>query len=210
MGWCKYCEGNNGLYNYYCNLNGENVPVNIVNNYCKYDYLTYKCPFYKEYGPSTSSSHTNIFFSLFPCFITTVTCDILGKDDNDPVMQKLRNFRDNVLQKNEEYYEILKLYDVIGPIIASNLYNDPEKELFTKDLYSVLERITLLIDKNEHELAVEKYRIMTLLLINRYNLKHLFNEKADNNFGYTDDNFDPQSAGHGISLVNPDFKEQLI
>lgn len=202
MGWCSYCEGNNGLYNYYCALNGNNIPVNIVNDYCKYDYKTSNCPSYKQHFSSSSSSSG-------PCFITTVTCNILGKDDNDIVMQKLRNFRNEVLQRDEKYYDILKAYDTIGPIIASNLINDKEKEIFTKVLYSILEKVAILIDKKEYDLAIEKYRIMTLLLINRYNLKHLFNNMSDSNFGYTDDNFDPQSAGHGFKLTNPDFSKSI-
>lgn len=193
MAWCSYCKDNGGFFttNYICNLNGEYIPNNYVDDYCKYDYRASNCPFYKKYGREQSS-----------CFITTVTCSILGKEDNDLVMQKLRNFRNNVLQKNEEYYEILKLYDVIGPIIANKLINDSEKELFTPVLYSALSNITKLIDKEYYELAIEKYRVMTLLLINRYNLKHLFNYIVDNNFGYSDNEFDPAIAGHGKVLKN--------
>lgn len=193
MSWCSYCKDNSSFLstNYICNLNGEYIPNHYVDNYCKYDYKVSNCPFYKDYGPVSSS-----------CFITTITCDILGKKDNDIVMQKLRNFRDNILQKNEEYYEILKQYDVIGPIVVDNLMNDSEKELFTPILYSILDRITKLIDEKDYESAVERYRIMTLLLINRYNLKHLFNDIAYDNFGYNNDNFNPETSGHGKILKN--------
>lgn len=199
MEWCSYCKDNGGFFstNYICDLNEESIPQSYLDNYCKYDYKVSNCPFYKEYGPYESSS----------CFITTVTCNILGKNDNDPVMEKLRDFRNNVLQKNEEYYEILKLYDVIGPMIANNLMNDAEKELFTPILYPILERITKLIDKKDYESAIEKYRVMTLLLINRYDLKHLFNEIADDDFGYNDNEFNPITAGHGITLRNPEIKK---
>lgn len=193
MAWCPYCKDNGGFFsiNYECDLNNESIPSSYVNDYCKYDYKASNCPFYKQYGPSSSS-----------CFITTVTCDILGKEDNDYVMQKLRNFRDNILQKGEEYYEILKLYDVIGPMIADKLRQDEEKELFVPVLYTILQRIVKLIDIKDYETAIEKYRIMTLLLINRYNLKHLFNCLMDHGFGYNADNFNPKNAGHGLSLIN--------
>lgn len=199
MRWCPYCKGS-GWSQYTCALTNNYAPYNYVSNYCNNYNKCGECPNYKQYGPTTSSS---------PCFITTVTCNILSKDDNDIVMQKLRGFRDNVLQKNEKYYEILKLYDCIGPLIAGSLINDKEKEIFTKVLYSILEKVTILIDKKEYDLAIEKYRIMTLLLINRYNLKHLFNNMSDSNFGYTVDDFDPQSAGHGFKLTNPDFIKSI-
>lgn len=201
MSWCSYCKDGGGFFSsdYICSLNNEYIPQSYLNDYCKYDYRVSNCPFYKENGPYISSS----------CFITTVTCDILGKDDNDLVMQKLRNFRNNILQKNEEYYEILKLYDSIGPIIANNLINDPEKEIFTPLLYSILEKITKLIDKSDYESAIEKYIVMTLLLVNRYNLKHLFNNMIDDNYGYSDDNFDPIVAGHGMVLRNTDTNKSI-
>lgn len=194
MGWCPYCAGDCSPYT--CKLTNEYAPYSYVSNFCKNYNKCGECPNYKQYGPSTSSG---------PCFITTVTCDILGKDDNDIVMQKLRSFRDNILQKNEEYHDILKMYDSIGPVIVENLVNDSEKEIITPKLYSILERITRLIDKCKNKHAVEKYRQMTLLLIHKYGLENEYDEMKNNGYGYTNDNFDPDSAGHGIRLINEDL-----
>lgn len=53
--------------------------------YCR-DYNYDECPIYKHQESSS-------------CFITTVACQILGKEDNDPVLNDFRKFRGNILQK---------------------------------------------------------------------------------------------------------------
>ncbi len=189
MSWCRHCIDRGGFFstNYKCNVSGEEVdiPSSYINNYCKYDYMASKCPYYqKEYGMPGG------------CFITTITCKILSKQDDDEVMQNLRKFRDNVLQENEEYHEVLKEYDTIGPQIAHKIENDENKEQIANVLYEkVLTPISKLVGNGENELAVEKYYQMTLLLINYYGLKHEYNSIKDN--GYYYETFDVKKAGHG-------------
>lgn len=97
---CVYYEFKSALFggDYWCNKKDCRVDDNTYRRYCR-DYSYDECPIYKK----TESSGA--------CFITTVVCKIVGLKDNDQVLQNLRNFRDNILQPNEKYYDILKEYD---------------------------------------------------------------------------------------------------
>lgn len=47
--------------------------------------------------------------------------------DNNIYLETMRNFRENVLQKDEKYKSLLVQYDIIGPKIAQYLMLDPLK-----------------------------------------------------------------------------------
>lgn len=171
-----------------CSVTGrkENVTEDYYVRYCKHDYNRRDCPLYRKYGPYESSG----------CFITTVTCEILGQQDNSLIMNHLRNFRDNVLQTNEKYYDILKEYDVIGPKLADCIRQDKDREVMANGLYkNVLVPVSQLVNDKDYDKAVETYYVMTLMLINYYGLKHQYNAIKDDNYGY--DDFEPSKAGHG-------------
>lgn len=171
----------------YCNITGEEKEVNkdYYDNYCSNYCNVGSCPKYSNaYGSGSS------------CFITTVACELLNKADNDPVMNNLRNFRDNILQCNKKYYDTLKEYDVIGPVLARKLANDKDGKKISSVLYDdVLSPISNLITLEEYDVAVEKYYVMTLMLINYYGLKDAYNYIKKNDYEY--DNFEPKRAGHG-------------
>lgn len=134
------------------------------------------------------------------CFITTITCQILGKNDDDLILNDLRAFRDNILQQNTQYFDILKEYDSIGPVIANYLFNDPDKIQLATCLYqNIIIPINELIQKKEYQKAVEAYYQMTLLLINYYGLKHHYNTLKENDYDYP--NFNPRLAGHGRKRI---------
>lgn len=190
MSWCKHCVDRSGWFstNYKCNVSGEEVdiPSSYLENYCKYDYMASKCPFYSQN------------YSTGGCFITTVTCNILNKADDNEVMNGLRKFRDEVLQKDEKYEEILKNYDVVGPIIATKLYNDENREKIAETIYEhVLTPISKMVKEEKNDEAVEAYYQMTLLFINYYGLKHPYNYIAEHDFGYQEGEFNQKTAGHG-------------
>lgn len=156
------------------------------NLYCKNYYES--CPRYQSINGYQSGG----------CFITTVTCEILDKKDDDKVMNGLRKFRDDVLQKDEKYAEILQNYDVVGPIIANKLKEDENKEKIAETVYeSVLTPIAALVEDGEDEKAVEAYYQMTLLFINYYGLLTPYNYIAEHDFGYKKGEFDQKTAGHG-------------
>ena len=189
---CTYYEfKRSGLFSgdYWCQKKDCRVDSDTYYKYCR-NYNYDACPIYKQ---SQSSS---------PCFITTITCQILGKNDNDPLLNRFRSFRDNILQKNKQYEDALKEYDVIGPQIANCLINDQDREAMALGLFQhALLPIDTLIQQQEYDTAVEKYSLMTLMLINYYGLKHDYNQTKDKNYGYGQDEFEPTLAGHGYKRV---------
>lgn len=183
---CTFYEYRSGLFSgdYWCRKNDCPVDENTYYRYCR-NYSYDECPIYKHQESSG-------------CFITTVACQILGKEDQDPILNDLRNFRSNVLQKDEKYYDILKEYDVIGPMVADALVNDKDRDKIASVLYQdVILPVHLLIQKSDYEKAVESYYVMTLMLVNYYGLKHEYNDLKDKNYGYSSVEFDPAYAGHG-------------
>ena len=184
---CTYYTFKSSLFggDYWCDKKKCAVNEDIYYKYCR-DYNYDECSIYKQGSGSG-------------CFITTVTCEILGNQDNAPIMNNLRCFRDNVLQNDSKYYDILKEYDVIGPKLADCIRNDKDKEKMALGLYqNVLVPVANLISEKEYDKAVEKYYVMTLMLVNYYGLKHDYNDIKDDDYGYQ--SFDPSVSGHGRKL----------
>ncbi len=184
---CAYYTWKGGVFgDYWCTKNEASVSSDIYYKYCR-DYNYSSCPIYKHHESSG-------------CFITTVTCGILKKKENDSVLKNLRYFRNNVLQTNQDYYETLKEYDSIGPVIAFKLLTDKDNKKIAEALYNnVLTTISDLVKEQKNDEAVEKYKVMTLLLINYYGLKRNYNHEVDNNYHYND--FDAKKAGHGYQPI---------
>lgn len=186
MAYCKHYESNSGWFSTdYCNISGqrETIPSSYYSS-CKNG--GYGCPWYeKEYGTSSG------------CFITTVTCDILGKDDHDYVMDGLRKFRDEVLQKDEDYSSVLKLYDRVGPVISYKLFHDKDRVSKASKIYSRLENFVEIINNGNYKGAAKKYIIMTLKLVSEYGIQDYYRDLRNRNFGYIGQEFDISKAGHG-------------
>ena len=189
MSYCKHYEQGGWFSNDYCNISGkrETIPSSYFDS-CKNE--GYKCPWYeKEYGTGGG------------CFITTITCGLLHKEDTDPVMMGLRKFRDEILQKQDKYSDILKIYDTIGPRICCNLNHDSAKTEKAEKLYSKLERFVELINSSEYEKAAKSYVVMTLRLVSEYGMQDQYRAIRNNNFGYNDGEFDQSIAGHGKKIA---------
>lgn len=172
---------------YWCTKLDKEIPDDTYRKYCRdYDYRD--CPNYK-YQESSSG-----------CFITTVLCEILGLPDDHEVLNTLRLFRNNILQKDEKYAEILKIYDAIGPIVADSIMKDETKEQLAIDLYkSSLLPIVEEIKTNNYARAVKHYLYMTLSLVSEYNLRTTYNTLKEVDFGFT--NFNQKEAGHGKARI---------
>lgn len=159
--------------------------------YCR-DYNYRECPTYR-YEESSG------------CFITTVLCNVLGLPDNHETLNTLRNFRDNILQKDESYKEILQVYDSIGPMVADKIMKDDNREEIALDLYkSSLLPIVEEVNNNNYNRAIKHYLYMTLFLVSDYNLRDTYNALKEVDFGFT--NFNQKTAGHGRKLVRETSK----
>jgi len=129
------------------------------------------------------------------CYLTTMLCSILKMPDNNVYLNTLRNFRKNFLQKDEKYREILVEYDIIGPIIAKNLNEDPLKyQIAVNTFYNYIKPIIKLIKENNNEEAISNYINMTNKLKFLYNVNHPISIEIINNA-------ELKESGHGIYKV---------
>lgn len=130
------------------------------------------------------------------CFITTIICNILGENDNFDTLNKLRHFRDNVLQKDKKYLGLLLTYDIVGPIISHKLMEDKNKKQIAENLYNLgIKKVEDFIDNNNYNNAINLYRNMTQLLIDGYNIKMPNIDEKDA------ENISINQLGHGKQYV---------
>ena len=178
---CTYYRWNGGTFgDYWCDKKNTRVDSDTYYKYCRaYNYD--ECPIYRN----TESSG---------CFITTIACSILKRKDNDKVLNNLRYLRDDILQKDPKYHNLLKDYDNIGPQIASCLEKDEKREEISLDLYNnILTPISNLIDKKEYNQACRAYYTMTLFFKDYYGLEY----QPDNR-----KNINIKLLGHGKRKIN--------
>lgn len=185
---CTFYEFKGGFFSgdYWCNKKDCRVDEDTYRRYCR-DYNYDNCPIYKH----TESSG---------CFITTVTCQILGMADDCTLMNNFRAFRKDILRNDEKYYNILKEYDVIGPKIADCLINDKDKEELAWSFYhSTILPVHEFINQKNYAAAVTLYGISTKTLVEYYGLTKEYQEIKSRDYDY--EGFEPTLAGHGRKRI---------
>ena len=152
--WCRYCKGS--YPRYWCEVTNDYIPSGIVERSCKNN--GYKCSYY---------------------YVSTMTGFILKKKQDDPVLESIRNLRDEYLEKDEKYKYLLEMYDILGPSVAKCMAEDSEKEVTAAKVYSVLGHIANLVSKEEIPRATERYSRLVGILLKKYDLVSAYEE--DNN-----------------------------
>ena len=108
------------------------------------------------------------------CYLTTMICEILGLPDNNTYLETLRQFRKNVLQKDNKYKKLLVEYDIIGPKIANYISKDPSKKLIANNyFYDYIIPVIYFLNEGNIEKAIELYITMTNKLKSLYNLDNI-------------------------------------
>lgn len=139
---------------------------------------------YEEYSKNNSNDPG--------CYLTTMLCYILKMPDSNPFLNTMRSFRNNILQKNDNYKPLLVEYDIIGPQIAKNLYNDPLKyQIAVNSFAKYIKPITKLIKEKKYNEAISLYIEMTNTLKKFYNINITLEENII-------ENADLEKSGHGI------------
>lgn len=95
------------------------------------------------------------------CYLTTITCNILGMEDDCTILNTLRKFREETLRSDPQYHQLLCEYDVVGPVISEAI----SKSLKPHDLASFLmqayiQPTVICINEGKTELAVWIYIYM--------------------------------------------------
>ena len=153
------------------------------------------CRAYSRYSSSINNAieYSNSHNSSGGCYLTTMLCNILKMKDDNIYLETMRNFRNNILQKDEKYKPILVEYDIVGPKIAKALYDDPLNTkvaaiYFAKYIFN----IKILIEDNQYNEAINMYTEMTTSLKSFYGI---------DNYNITVEeikNTDLEKSGHGI------------
>lgn len=183
---CPYYSWKGGALfgDYWCDKKNNEVNDDIYSKYCK-GYYYDECIIYKSNQDSGG------------CFLTTIVCEILGRGDKDPVLETMRKFRNEVLQKDEKYLSILCDYDNMGPLLAYKLDNDPLREQIAGKLYqNSLVKIANSIENKNYVEAIKLYQGMTLFFINFYGFSNLYEEHRKIVIDLN--NLNKKELGHGI------------
>ena len=157
------------------------------------DYVKGHCTWYKcFYYPDDSCDHyIKRGTAGGGCYITTIVCYILGYKDDCETLNNLRKFRNDILQKDEKYKEVLFSYDSVGPGIAYSIKKDYDKNknnYFASLIYSYyIEPISNLVTGGNREEAINKYMEMTNCLQDTFGIMNS-NEL---------DSYDYNKGGHG-------------
>ena len=139
---------------------------------------------YAKYSKDKTSSGS--------CYLTTMMCNILELQDDNPFLTLMRAFRNNVMQKNEKYIPILVEYDIVGPVIANNLNKDPLKyQIASYSFFKYIKPICKLITEQKYDEAIGSYVEMTNNLKNLYSIDTAIQIEDINNA-------DISQSGHGI------------
>lgn len=153
----NWCRNSRGSYpNYWCAATNEYVSQGVVDRSCKNN--GYDCDHY---------------------FVSTLVGDILGKDlKDDPALVGIRVLK-NSLKVQEEYANLIAMYDRVGEAIVQKMSHDENKEELATKLYKVIEKVSVFVEKGKEEKATDNYCKMILYLVNKYNLHTFYNIEAD-------------------------------
>ena len=190
------------------------------------DYIKGFCEHYRAYYYPTEDAcnyYTKRSGGSGGCYITTIVCNILGYSDNCDVLNTLRDFRDNVLQKDKRYCGLLYQYDSVGPMIAGKIresnseglkydyyrkrsimaeYLQSSDKTFVRGIYdSFLVPIVSFIKNGYHDKAVNQYIKMTHFLQECYEID--YDEKIPSNYDF-------QRGGHGVVVCNDEEKPVVL
>ena len=185
---CTYLEINNGNYTgaFWCDRKLErHLATDIAcGSFCKaYSRNTTSIKNAVEYSNNHNSSG---------CYLTTILCSILKLPDDNYYLETMRNFRKEILQKDEKYKPLLVEYDIIGPKIAEALNNDPQKQEFAEKYFnSYISTIIYNIENKKYNNAVIAYERMTNSLKEFYGLDEFSISTLEI------ENADIEKSGHG-------------
>ncbi|MBR4618460.1 MAG: hypothetical protein IKO49_04055 [Bacilli bacterium] len=150
----------------------------------KYDGKCGSCSYseyYKSYGRDEKiycTYYGTYYWASDSCyhyrgsFIATAICEILGEKEHKEVLQKIREIRREVLEKDKDYNIVLERYDQVAPQIAAFIEEDYEKtnnnslavNIFNKYIKPTVE----LYNNGQIFQSIEKYSEMTDLLEKEY------------------------------------------
>ncbi len=98
------------------------------------------------------------------CFISTIICNKLKKDDNCVELNTLRQYRDNYIKNLDGGENLLSEYKAISKELAPKLEKITNNEYFQSIYNKHIIKILSNIDSSKYEIALENYKLMLKLL----------------------------------------------
>ena len=129
-----------------------------------YCYLTEKKCAYYEYD-----SHKDYYDLEHRWHIVSALLALYPDLRDIPGMKMLQDFRTDILEKDHQYDDALRIYDLVGPCLARIIALSPDRDTLTKQIVEnwLLDAIELIGQgKNREGFAV--YADMVNTLMNRY------------------------------------------
>ena len=189
--WLRDMRSDSRLYDTGCYERGHCIELKT----CPYPDET-TCSNYKDRETYSNYNYPASKQTSTGCFITTIVCSLMEEKDKCSILETLRDFRKNVMQKDSKYKELLFEYDTVGPQIAKNLEDDQEYELANGILNFYIIPAVYLIREKKYEEAVKKYTTMTKALEDYYGIS--VDTKVPENYDY-------KNGGHGKMLIRRGF-----
>lgn len=133
-------------------------------------YMKIWCSYYRtEYYASDSCNHYK------GAYVTTAVCDILGKHEYNDILSKIKELRNEVMEKDSDYDKLLDRYDKVGPVIAGRLldnYKRDKDNSLAKNLFDYyIEPTVKMYDEKDYLGAIEKYSAMEDVLEECFGVK---------------------------------------
>ena len=166
---CTYLGDSADCGKYWCERKGKDVYAtdSKCSSYC-YGYSKGEECMKNKYNVSADAGSSG-------CYLTTMMCQLLGFEDDNYYLNKLRYFRDNVMKKSGEYIPLLIVYDVVGPIISKKLANDEYGEVIAKVYFDeYITKAVHAIEEEKNKEAINVYIAMTDSLAKRYGIDTTF------------------------------------
>jgi len=169
---CTYMSESEDCGKYYCSKQREDRYA-----------CDAKCRNFCEAYSRSDSSRKNMYNRSYDanssggCYLTTIMCQLLGYEDNNYYLNKLRYFRDNVMKVNGEYVPLLITYDVVGPMISNKLVNDKYGHEIAQVYFdNYITKSVRAIEEGKDKDAINIYMAMTESLAEKYGINMAFIE----------------------------------
>lgn len=101
------------------------------------------------------------------CYITTIVCLKLGYKDDCEFLTNLRFLRENYLKKFPKGINLLREYDVIGPVISKQIMQSPTIDSLILMNKYIIPTSNYIMSKN-YEKATQLYKTMVDELKEKY------------------------------------------
>ena len=150
---------------------------------------------YQENSKVTDEDIEDAMKALKPkegCFITTIVCELLGRSDDDSLLETMRSLRSYM--SGAGYTPLLVQYDTVGPVIAQRLHDDVNGKVVANGLLAkYLNNCMFLVQNGQYDDAVSIYYEMVEYLASHYGVYIAI----DTDFEQPNP---PEALGHGVRV----------